>query len=129
MSSRPPSPATAPPAESVGPPSSTAPEALIRLDRPFDVDEFAGMLGETAIRVTVPAESLTEVLRRVTDFMGFGVYVYAISVRPAPAELLKGFVVELHRVEFDHATGTWRPFVERGVVASSGGDFPPQGRP
>ena len=107
-----------------GSPGGTAPEGLIRLDRPFDVDEFSSLLGETAIRVTVPPDSLAEVLRRVTEFMGFGIYVYAISVRPAPAELLKGFVVELQRVDYDPAVRSWKPFVERGAAPSSGAPPP-----
>lgn len=74
------------------------------------------MLGETAIRLTVPREALIEVLRRTAEFMGFGIYVYAISVRPAPSDLLRGFVVELQRVEYDPAASLWKPFVERGAV-------------
>jgi hypothetical protein len=101
---------------------STAPTApgtpLLSLERPFDIDEFSQLLGETAIRVTVPREDLAEVLRRVSEFMGFGVYVYSISVRPANTELLKGFVVELHRVDFAREEGRWVPFVERGTSDS-----------
>jgi hypothetical protein len=70
--------------------------------------------------VTVPREALTEVLRRVTDFMGFGIYVYSVTVRPAPSELLKGFVVELQRVDFDPQTKLWKPFVERGAAPTDG---------
>ena len=103
---------------------ATPPEGLIRLERPFDPDDFSQLLGETAIRLTVPSDALTEVLRRVTDFMGFGIYVYAISVRPAPSELLKGFVVELQRVEYDPVAGAWKPFVEKGAAASPGGPAP-----
>lgn len=73
------------------------------------------MLGETSIRVTVPRESLPEVIHRVLEFMGFGIYVYSIAVRPAPAELLKSYVVELTRVDFSAEKGTWVPFVERGA--------------
>ena len=97
------------------------PEGLIRLDRPFDPDDFSQMLGETAIRVTVPSDALPEVLRRVLDFMGFGIYVYAISDRPAPSELLKGYVVELQRVEYDPDGNTWKPFVEKGAASTPGG--------
>jgi hypothetical protein len=97
------------------PPSSTP---LITLDRPFDVDEFSSLLGGTSVRVTVPRESLPEVLRRVLEFMDFGIYVYQISVRPAPAELLKGFVVELQRVDYAPEKRAWVPFVERGVTDS-----------
>ena len=80
------------------------------------------MLGETAIRVTVPSDALAEVLRRVIDFMGFGIYVYAVSFRPAPAELLKGYVVELQRVEFDPESSLWKPFVERGSAGAPGSE-------
>ena len=82
------------------------------------------MLGETAIRVTVPSDALGEVLRRVIDFMGFGIYVYAVSFRPAPSELLKGYVVDLQRVEFDPETAAWKPFVERGNAGAPGSDAP-----
>jgi hypothetical protein len=91
---------------------------LITLDRPFDLDEFSTLLGQTSIRVTVPREDLTELLRRVTDFMSFGIYVYAVIVRPAPAELLKSFVVELQRVDYSVEKGAWVPFVEKGTVDS-----------
>lgn len=88
---------------------------LITLDRPFDLDAFAALLGATSIRVTVPREALPEVLHRVTEFMGFGIYVYSISVRPAPGELMKSFVVELQRVDYSAEKGAWVPFVERGT--------------
>ena len=98
--------------------SASNSEPLISLDRPFDLDEFSTLLGATSIRVTVPREDLTELLRRVTDFMGFGIYVYAVTVRPAPTELLKSFVVELQRVDYSAEKGTWVPFVEKGTVDS-----------
>jgi hypothetical protein len=120
--STPPAPA---PLRSATPPSTptatgggASPEPLITLDRPFDVDEFSTLLGQTSIRVTVPRDSLTELLRRVTDFMSFGIYVYAVTVRPAPAELLKSFVVELQRVDYSVEKGAWVPFVEKGNVDS-----------
>lgn len=96
------------------PAAAPVPSPLITLDRPFDVDDFAALLGETSIRVTVPREALPEVLRRVTEFMGFGIYVYSVTVRPAPSELLKGFVVELQRVDYSSEKGAWVPFVEKG---------------
>jgi hypothetical protein len=99
---------------------------LITLDRPFDLDEFSSLLGETSIRVTVPREALAEVLRRVEEFMGFGIYVYSISVRPAPSELLKSFVVELRRVDYSAEKGEWVPFVEKGTADSP---FGPSGEP
>ena len=105
--------------------SPSAPEGLIRLERPFDLDEFSEMLGETRIRVTVPHDALAEVLRRVTDFIGFGVYVYAITVRPSPSELLKGFVVDLQRVDYDPASKEWRPFVEGGTARAPSTGPPP----
>jgi hypothetical protein len=111
-------------APSIPGPTTAPPEGLIRLERPFDPDDFSQLLGETAVRLTVPSDALPEVLRRVTDFMGFGIYVYAISIRPAPSELLKGFVVELQRVEYDPAAGAWKPFVEKGAAASPGGGPP-----
>ncbi|HKN07820.1 MAG TPA: hypothetical protein VJ021_09565 [Thermoplasmata archaeon] len=121
----PPSPSSSTPSVTVSTPSlppspgTGAPsQPLITLERPFDVDEFSTLLGGTSIRITVPRDALPEVLRRVTEFMGFGIYVYSISVRPAATELLKGFVVELQRVDFSAEKGTWVPFVEKGIVDS-----------
>lgn len=117
----PPPPATetkTAPAAASSAPSGGVPTPLITLERPFDVDDFSTLLGETSIRVTVPREALPEVLRRVTEFMGFGIYVYSISVRPAPHELLKGFVVELQRVDYSAEKGAWVPFVEKGTTDS-----------
>jgi hypothetical protein len=113
VSAPPPSP-SAPPT----PPSNSAVIPLITLERPFDVDEFASLLGETSIRVTVPLEHLAEVVRRITDFMGFGIYVYSLSVRPAPSELLKSFILELHRVDYSAGEKTWVQFVEKGTSDS-----------
>jgi hypothetical protein len=110
------SPAPAPATTSTAPASAAMP--LITLERPFDVDEFSSLLGETSIRVTVPLEHLAEVFRRVTDFMGFGIYVYSVHVRPAPSEFLKSFVVELQRVDFAPAEKNWVPFVEKGTSDS-----------
>ncbi|MGD0589137.1 MAG: hypothetical protein ABSA63_10185 [Thermoplasmata archaeon] len=115
-----PSPSTpstpSPPAAS---PTPGAPaSSLITLERPFDVDDFSALLGGTSVRITVPREALAEVLQRVLEFMGFGIYVYSISVRPASTELLKGFVVELQRVDYSHEKGTWLPFVEKGTTDS-----------
>ncbi len=110
-------PSTAPsPASPASAPTTVIP--LITLERPFDVDEFAGLLGETSIRVTVPLEQLAEVVRRITDFMGFGIYVYSFSIRPAPSELLKSFILELHRVDYSTGEKTWIPFVEKGTSDS-----------
>ena len=72
------------------------------------------MVRALSIRVTVPREELAEVLRRVSEFMGFGIYVYEISIRPAPSESLAGFVVELRRVDYSAARGSWGPFEDKG---------------
>jgi hypothetical protein len=98
--------------------ADSAPAPLISLERPFDVDEFSSLLGETSVRVTVPREDLAEVLRRVSEFMGFGIYVYAVTVRPTPGDLLKSFVVELQRVDYSSAKGAWLPFEEKGASSS-----------
>lgn len=109
-----PAPATLPMAAPTPDATGPAPKGLITLDRPFDVDEFSQMLGETTIRVTVPKEDLGEVLRRITDFMGFGIYVYAFQVRPAAEESLRRFQVELRRVDFAPAQGDWVTFEDSG---------------
>jgi hypothetical protein len=115
-----PAPPTSKPTSPPSTPSAAAgaPVPLIALERPFDVDDFAGLLGETSIRVTVPREDLAEVLRRVSEFMGFGIYVYAISLRPTPGDLLKSFVLELQRVDYDPEKGAWVPFIEKGTSSS-----------
>jgi hypothetical protein len=94
------------------------PKPLISLEKPFDVDDFAALLGQTQIQVTVPRDSLAEVLRRACDFMGFGIYVYTIRVRPGPEELLKTFIVELQRVDFSSQVHDWAPFQDRGRADS-----------
>ena len=99
-------------------PVGGAPIPLISLERPFDVDDFASLLGETSVRVTIPREDLAEALRRVTEFMGFGIYVYSVSIRPTPGDLLKSFVVELQRVDYDPDKGAWVPFIEKGTSSS-----------
>ncbi len=109
-----PTPAT-PPAARPAPDASPPPRpTLIALERPFDVDEFSQTLGETSIRVTVPREDLVEVLRRITDFMGFGIYVYRFTVRPGPSDLLKEFIVELERVDYSPTEKDWVAFEEKG---------------
>jgi hypothetical protein len=118
-----PTPATSPKASSPSSPPS-APVPLIALERPFDVDDFSSMLGETSIRVTVPREDLAEVLRRASEFMGFGIYVYAFTVRPTPGDLLKSFVVDLQRVDYSPEKGAWLPFVDKGA---SNSPFGPSG--
>jgi hypothetical protein len=94
-------------------PSAPKGEPLITLDRGFDLDQFSSLLGETSIRVTVPREDVPEVLRRVLEFMGFGVYVYSLALRPGPSDLLKEFVLELRRIDFSSEKGDWAPFVEK----------------
>ena len=106
-------PATSAPSKPSAPEVS-APISLISLERPFDVDEFAQMLGETSLRVTVPREDLVEVLRRIVEFMSFGIYVYRLSFWPARSDLLKEFVVELQRVDYSPGAGDWIAFEERG---------------
>ncbi|HXQ95031.1 MAG TPA: hypothetical protein VN864_07710 [Thermoplasmata archaeon] len=96
------------------PPPPAAPKMLIALERPFDIDEFSQLLGETLVRTEVPREDLAEALRRISDFMGFGIYVYAVKVRPAKDELLKRFVIELQRVDYDPNVSDWVPFEETG---------------
>ncbi len=110
--------APAPPSTTGATPPGGSAMPLITLERPFDVDEFSGLLGETSIRVTVPLEHLAEVFRRVTEFMGFGIYVYSVHVRPAASEFLKSFVVELQRVDYAPAEKNWVPFVEKGTSDS-----------
>lgn len=95
-------------------PDDNRPKVLISLEKPFDVDDFAALLGQTQIQLTVPRDSLAEVLRRACDFMGFGIYVYTIRVRPGPEELLKTFIVEMQRVDFSAQVGDWKPFQDRG---------------
>jgi hypothetical protein len=104
-------PPAAPPAPGATPP---APKMLISLERQFDIDEFSQLLGETVVRTEVPREDLAEALRRVSEFMGFGIYVYSVRVRPAKDELLNRFVVELQRVDYDPKTEDWIPFEETG---------------
>jgi hypothetical protein len=112
-------PTPPPPAASTSAdPPGGAPVPLIALERPFDVDDFSSLLGETSVRVTVPREDLAEVLRRVSEFMGFGIYVYAVTIRPTPGDLLKSFVLELQRVDYDPDKRAWTPFVEKGTSSS-----------
>jgi hypothetical protein len=113
-SPRTPSDAGTPPAEPPAADSAPAATGLLSLERPFDVDEFAQQLGENLIRVRVPREHLGEVLTRVANFMGFGIYVYRFTVRPASSGVLKEFEVELERVDFSTTGGEWVPFQDKG---------------
>jgi hypothetical protein len=120
--------APSPPSDAAAQAESSAgspPLSLISLEPPFDIDEFSQLLGETTIQVTVPREDLAEVLKRVSEFMGFGIYVYSIKVRPGPSDLLKEFVVELQRVDFSSQKGDWTPFEDKGASDSP---FGPSGR-
>ena len=103
---------------SSAPSPGAPPKVLISLEKPFDVDDFSQLLGQTQIQVTVPRDSLAEVLRRACDFMGFGIYVYSIRVRPGPEELLKTYIVELQRVDYSPGAKDWTPFQERGKADS-----------
>jgi hypothetical protein len=98
--------------------STGAPKPLISLEKPFDVDDFSQLLGQTQIQVTVPRDSLAEVLRRTCEFMGFGIYVYTIRVRPGPEELLKSFIVDLQRVDYSTQAHDWAAFQDRGRADS-----------
>ncbi|MCI4331915.1 MAG: hypothetical protein L3K19_08760 [Thermoplasmata archaeon] len=106
------------PGSPASPAAPSRPLSLIALQKPFDIDEFSQLLGETTIRVTVPREDLAELLRRISDFMGFGIYVYSFRVRPAASDLLKEFVVELTRVDYSPEKKDWVPFQDRGVSDS-----------
>jgi hypothetical protein len=99
---------------------------LMTLEAAFDVDDFARGLGENQIRVVVPREDLPEVLRRITDFMGFGIYVYSLRVYPDAEESLKKFVVELQRVDFSPGTKRWVDFEEKGRSESPFGPDSPR---
>jgi hypothetical protein len=113
--SPPPSEPGSPPGQAPAPtPSGTPPKGLISLERPFDLDEFSQMLGETSIRIEVPREDLAEALRRISDFMGFGIYVYRFRVEPVAEALLKRFVVELERIDFSPERSAWIRFEEKG---------------
>ncbi|MCI4352870.1 MAG: hypothetical protein L3K14_05715 [Thermoplasmata archaeon] len=105
------------PASSAGTPPSP-PKVLISLERPFNIDDFSQLLGQTQIQVTVPRDSVAEVLRRAYEFMDFGIYVYSIRVRPGPEDLLKTFIVELQRVDFSAQVKDWVPFQDRGRADS-----------
>jgi hypothetical protein len=107
------------PGAAPAPPLPPSGNPLITLDRGFDIEQFSSMLGETSIRISVPREDLPEVLRRVLDFMGFGVYVYSIALRPGPSDLLKEFVVDLQRIDFSTEKGDWSPFVEKDPPAGA----------
>ncbi len=108
------------------PSPAPTPMGLISLDKPFDVDEFSQSLGETQVRVLVPREDLAEVLRRVMDFMGFGIYVYSVRIAPENSDTLRRFVVELQRVDYSTARRMWVPFEDKGRVDSP---FGPGGSP
>ncbi|MDE1821309.1 MAG: hypothetical protein KGJ23_14430 [Euryarchaeota archaeon] len=109
---------SAPPMAPSPSPSSTPGTPLLRLEKPFDVDEFCQQLGETRITATVPRESLHEVLKRIVEFMEFGIYVYAVVVLPGPSPTLEKFTLQLDRIDFDVRRKGWTPFQEKGRSTS-----------
>jgi len=118
-------PKAAPPILSTPSPPAPSPSAgaeatrpLITLDQPFDIDAFSQQLGETTLQISVPREQLEEVLRRVSAFMAFGIYVYEIHARPAPGDQLRFFIVTLRRIDYQAARGEWVPFEEKGLSDS-----------
>ncbi len=118
----PPSPeGSLPPAAPVGVISG-----ILRLEAPFDVDDFCRQLGETHLRATVPKAQVAEVLKRILEFMDFGVYVYTLVVLPAPGATLDRFVVQLDRIQYNEARRVWVPFEDRGVADNP---FGPGGNP
>jgi hypothetical protein len=80
------------------------------------VDELSRQLGESHLRFEVPKTELAETLKRVFEFMDFGVYVYSVVVLPAPGKTLERFVLQLDRIEYDERRGVWIPFREKGVA-------------
>ncbi len=82
------------------------------------MDEFCQQLGETKVTATVPREHLNEVLKRVVEFMEFGIYVYAVVVLPGPSPTLEKFTVQLDRIDFDNGRKGWTPFQEKGRSSS-----------
>ncbi len=109
-------PATPSPRRSVPPPPPPGVSSgILRLEAPFDVDDFCRQLGETHLRATVPKAQVPEVLRRILEFMDFGVYVYTLVVLPAPGATLDRFVVQLDRIQYNEARRVWVPFEERGA--------------
>ena len=99
---------------------------ILRLEAPFDVDDFCRQLGETHLRATVPKAQVAEVLKRILEFMDFGVYVYTLVVLPAPGATLDRFVVQLDRIQYNEARRVWVPFEDRGVADNP---FGPGGNP
>lgn len=94
-------------------------------EKPFDLDEFSQRLGETQIKITVPATALNEVFKRVVDFMSFGIYVYSVVVIPSPKETLDTFVVQLDRINFSKSLKGWVPFQdELNPPAPTEGAYP-----
>ena len=102
---------------------------ILKLEAPFDVDDFCRQLGETRLRVTVPKAQVPEVLRRILEFMDFGIYVYTLVVLPAPGTTLDRFVVQLDRIQYNEARRVWVPFEERGVAGSPFGPGSGGGNP
>lgn len=82
-------------------------------EKPFDVDEFSQMLGETSIRVVVPREQMEEVLKRAMDFINFGIYVYSIVVLPSPKKTMESFILQMDRIDYDEKRNVWIPFDDK----------------
>ena len=110
------------------PPPSTPSPGLLRLEPAFDVDELSRQLGESHLRFEVPKAELAETLKRVLEFMDFGVYVYSVVLLPAPGKTLERFVLQLDRIEYDERRGVWIPFREKGVADDPFGSRPGTGR-
>ena len=110
-------PAAPSPSRSRPPPAPTGvTSGILKLEPPFDVDDLCRQLGETHLRASVPRAQVPEVLRRIMEFMDFGVYVYTLVVLPAPGATLDRFVVQLDRIQYNEARRVWVPFQERGVA-------------
>jgi hypothetical protein len=110
-------PSAPPPGRTQAPPTpAPISSGILKLEPPFDVDDFCRQLGETHLRATVPKAQVPEVLRRILEFMDFGVYVYTLVVLPAPGATLDRFVVQLDRIQYHESRKVWMPFQERGVA-------------
>ena len=80
---------------------------LISLERPFDIDEFSQMLGETTIRSRSRGRTLPRRCVASPTSWGSGSTCTPFGSAPAPEELLKRFVIELRRVDFSAERRDW----------------------
>ncbi len=125
-----PEPVAPPPGRDPPPaPVTGVTSGILRLEAPFDVDDFCRQLGETHLRASVPKAQVAEVLKRILEFMDFGVYVYTLVVLPAPGGTLDRFVVQLDRIQYHEARKVWVPFEERGGADNPFGPGRPGGTP